>query len=244
MMTATTRRILIVDDDRAMVRTLSDVLQLAGWETDSVSSGEAAVGQVTDSRYAAVLMDVRMGGMSGVEALRAIRSRWPTLPVVLMTAYASAVMLDEAVASGAARVLHKPVPIPELFDTLASVVMSRGALLVVDDDPDFRRSLTMLLSTRGYSVRQAASLVSALASLRESAPAVVVLDLMLGDVDPSELLDSVRRANTDAAIILCTGHPQLLEPMVTNGLPARVLGCLIKPFSPDRLTCLIDAAIT
>ena len=83
-----TKRVLVADDDRAMVQTLCDVLRMSGWETVSAGSGEEAIQQVDASAFTAVLMDVRMGGMSGVEAMRAIRTRCPAMPVILMTAYA------------------------------------------------------------------------------------------------------------------------------------------------------------
>src|SRR6185437_5542569 len=217
-----------------MVRTLGDVLEMAGWETAAAFSGEEAVASVAKSTYAVVLMDVRMAGISGVDALRSMRERWPALPVLLMTAYASADVLKAAAAAGAARVLHKPVPIPDLLDALAAVAGSRGVLLLVDDDPDFRRSLRAILIGRGYAVRQAATLDDALASLRAQPPAVIVLDLKLEGIDADALLDRVRRADTGAAIILCTGYPQLLEPIVSRGLPHRVLGYVIKPFAPDQ----------
>jgi two-component system, response regulator PdtaR len=237
------RRVLIVDDDRAMVRTLGDVLQLAGWETSSAFSGEDALTSLTRSTYAVVLMDVRMAGMSGVTALRAMREQWPALPVLLMTAYASPAVLKDAADAGADRVLHKPIPIPDLLNALAAVAGSRGTLLLVDDDREFRQALTTILVGRGYAVRQAASLPDALASVRASPPAVVVLDLKLADVEPSEVLDAVRHAHNGTAIILCTGHRALLESMLTGGLPDRVLGYVIKPFAPEQLTALIESVV-
>jgi DNA-binding NtrC family response regulator len=242
-MTSPSRRILVVDDDRAMLRTLSDVLRIAGWQTETAGSGEEAIESLAKSSYAAVLMDVRMGGMSGVAALQAMRDRWPTLPVLLMTAYASPEMLRDAAAAGAPRVLRKPVPIPDLLDALAAVAGSRGALLLVDDDPDFRRSLTAVLTGRGFAVRQAASLSDAISSLQRTPAVAVILDLQIDDTQPHDLLDAIKRVRSDTAIILCTGYPHLLESLVSSGLPDRVLGYVVKPFAADKLTALIETAV-
>ncbi|HEX3534007.1 MAG TPA: response regulator, partial [Gemmatimonadaceae bacterium] len=65
-----TRRMLIVDDEKQMVKTLVDVVRLHGWEADGVYSGEAAVDAIRDRDYAVVLMDVRMTGINGLEAFK------------------------------------------------------------------------------------------------------------------------------------------------------------------------------
>ena len=70
-------RLLVVDDDPGMVRSLCDVLRFSGWEPVGVHSGEEAMQQVEVSPFTAVVMDVRMTGMSGVEALSAMRARRP-----------------------------------------------------------------------------------------------------------------------------------------------------------------------
>ena len=62
-------RILIVDDDRQMVRTICDILKLKGWDADGAFSGEEALDLVQERPYRVALMDVRMAGMNGVEAM-------------------------------------------------------------------------------------------------------------------------------------------------------------------------------
>ena len=84
-----TRRILIVDDDRQMVRTLSDIVRMHGWEPSGAYSGEAAVEEVRKESYSAVLMDVKMAGINGVTAFREMKRFRPNIRVVLMTAYAT-----------------------------------------------------------------------------------------------------------------------------------------------------------
>src|SRR6185436_7396406 len=91
------KRILVVDDERQMTRTLCDILALHGWETDARHSGEEAVAAVHETDYDAVLMDVKMEGINGVEALQQIRERRPSARVILMTAYSSAELLEQAV---------------------------------------------------------------------------------------------------------------------------------------------------
>ena len=115
-----TRRILVVDDDHAMVRTLRDILTLQGWETEGAYSGEEAVQAACTHRYPVVLMDIKMPGMDGVEAFKAIKQGCPPAPtVILMTAHSTAETLEEARLEGATHVLSKPIDLPSLMELLA-----------------------------------------------------------------------------------------------------------------------------
>jgi DNA-binding NtrC family response regulator len=234
------RRVLVVDDDRAMVRTLCDVLQLAGWEPEGAFSGEEAIQRAAQGSFAAVLMDVRMSGITGVDALRGIRQRRPTLPVILMTAYSSGALLQEAQEWGVTRVLPKPLPIDALLQLLTLLQHGRRAVLLVDDDPDFLRSLSALLTARGYSVQQARTPEAAVAELQQHPASVVLLDLKLDDLDPREVLAAIRRSAAGAAIILYSGHASLLEETVSRLNDRRVLGFLRKPFGAEQLTRILD----
>jgi two-component system, NtrC family, response regulator HydG len=237
------RRILVVDDDRAMIRSLCDVLRLSGWETASAGSGEEAVEKVGTSQYDAILMDVKMAGMTGVDALRAIRAKHPTLPVVLMTAYSSTALLQQADDWGATKVLFKPLPIPSLLELLKWIGDTRRAVLVVDDDREFLRSLGDLLKARCFDVFEASSLERAVSELHRHPLPVVLLDLKLDDLDPQTVVRSIRRAHAGAAIILLSGHPALLDEVSRALNDTRVIGHLPKPVPPDQLTHMLDAVL-
>jgi DNA-binding NtrC family response regulator len=109
------KTVLIVDDDRQMVRTLSDILRLHGWEVHDAYSGEEAIAAVEARNFTAVLMDVRMGGVNGVDAFRAMKRIRPHIRVVLMTAYSASELMAEAEREGA---LRKPFPPKQLLDLL------------------------------------------------------------------------------------------------------------------------------
>ena len=236
-------RLLVVDDDRGMVRTLCDVLRFSGWDPVGVYSGEEAMQQVEASRFSAVVMDVRMTGISGVEALSAIRLRRPTLPVILMTAYASEALLKQAKASGATRILHKPIALPGLLEQLELLQNARRGVLLVDDDPDFLASLSVLLRERDYTVYQAASLDEAVVQLRVHSPSIVVLDLKLAGAGPEEVIARVQGANATTAIVLCSGYRNLLRDVSAGSSSARIVGAVEKPFQIDHLTGMLDALL-
>jgi CheY-like chemotaxis protein len=115
-----TGAVLVVDDDPLMVRTLCDVLRRRGYQAQGAYSGEEAVAVAETSRPRAVVMDIKMAGMSGVEAFRELRARQPGLRVILMTAYSAPDILAEAARAGVDHVLPKPLELPVLLEKLGA----------------------------------------------------------------------------------------------------------------------------
>ncbi len=112
------RRVLIVDDDAAVLRACSLLLDRAGFKVDSASSGPRALELLQDNAYSVILSDILMEGMSGLDLLRAIRERDLDTPVVMMTAGPSLATALEAMAYGAHRYLLKPVAPETLVETI------------------------------------------------------------------------------------------------------------------------------
>lgn len=234
------RRILIVDDDRQMVRTLCDILRLRGWVADGVHSGEEAVEAVGRQSYATVLMDVKMGGMNGVEALAAMKATRPALRVVLMTAYTANDLLVEATRQGALRILAKPVAVPGLIAMLEESVEQTQRVLVVDDDPHYLKTLATILRQGGYVVFEAAGLDDALEKLKGRAPAAVVLDLRLDSIAPRDCVVAIKEMSPAVCLILYSGSGGALEETAAAVPSSWVYATLRKPFPPQRLVELLD----
>lgn len=234
------RRILIVDDDRQMVRTLCDILRLRGWETTGVHSGEEALDAVRCEAYATVLMDVKMSGMNGVEALAAMKKLRPALRVVLMTAYTANDLLAEATRQGALKILAKPVAVPGLIEMLEESIEQTQRVLVVDDDPDYLKTLASILRDGGYVVFEAADLGDALEKLKGRAPAAVVLDLRLDSAAPRDSVVAIKKVSPAVCLILYSGSSGALEETAKAVPSSWVYATLRKPFPPERLVELLD----
>jgi DNA-binding NtrC family response regulator len=236
------KRILVVDDDRQMVRTLADILAMHGWNAERAYSGEEAVAAVAKDAFDAVLMDVKMSGVNGVDAFKAMKAIRPDIRVVLMTAYSAGDLIAEAEREGALSVLRKPVALPGLIEMLNGNVSEARRVLVVDDEPGFLRTLGDVLRHHGYVVLEAQSLTHAIAQLERSSPGAVILDLRLQDTPPTECVLAIKRVSPAVALILYSGHPAALDA-VTHELPRPLIsGTLRKPFAPDCLLELLDAA--
>ena len=235
------KTILVADDDRGMARTVCDILRRHGWEPTEVYSGEAAVEAAAAQRFAAVLMDVRMPGLNGVEAFRVIRESQPQTPVILMTAYAAPDLLSEAEREGVLQILPKPLPWGTLSSLLDKIGALEGSVLVVDDDPAFLETLEAVLGAAGRRVRRAMTIDEAVRLLADRPPRVVVLDLSLNGLQPRDSVLAIRRVNPAVVLILCSGHTRLMDETLSSLPPGWVFAGLIKPFPPRRLLDLLDS---
>jgi DNA-binding NtrC family response regulator len=113
--------ILVVDDDRLMVRTLCDVLRLRGWRPHGLHSAEDAVRAAESETFDVVLIDYRMSGMNGAEASRILSGAMPRATLILMTAFATSDLPADVGSCGVAAVLAKPFAPERLFELLDGV---------------------------------------------------------------------------------------------------------------------------
>jgi two-component system response regulator HydG len=235
-----TRRLLIVDDQEQMVRTLRDIARLHGWESDAAYNGESAVEAVRSRGYAVVLMDVRMSGINGVEAFKAMKRLRPDIRVILMTAYTATELLDEAEREGAVRILAKPVAMAGLMEVIEEATRESRSVLVVDDDTAFLRTLRKLLELNGYSALTAKNLDDAIEMLETESPGAVVLDLRLNGITAPETVLAIKHVSPSVALILCSGYPAALDA-ATSSMPARLIhASLHKPFPPQDLLNILN----
>lgn len=108
-------RILVVDDDKLITRTLADIFDVKGFSVEAANSGREALEIIKRSKVEIMLSDIRMPEMNGVELFRAARSIRKKLAVILMTAYATDQLVQEGLKEGALIVLGKPLDIDNLL---------------------------------------------------------------------------------------------------------------------------------
>jgi CheY-like chemotaxis protein len=116
------------------------------------------------------------------------------------------------------------------------------SILVVDDDPDIRDTLQILLESEGHTVEQAADGTEALAQLESGrTPSVILLDLMMPGLDGESFIKSLRRdpAIANIPIIILSGHQAAKQIAEDLG----VAGVLVKPIEFDALTSMIERAL-
>lgn len=236
-----TPRALVVDDDKSMVRTLCDVLTLSGWVVTTASSGLDAVEQVSEGSFDVVLMDVKMPGMDGVAAFKAMKTLRPSIRVVLMTAYAERELLAEATREGVARIMPKPVDIRSLLGVIASQLKQKQPVLLVDHDAAFLKTLSAVLALCGIETVVAESLDEATQLMQSRHPAAVLLHMHLAATAARTAVDIMHKASPTTALILYSGMSGAAEEL-RQVIPAEwVSAYLQKPFAVDDLKGVLDA---
>jgi EAL domain-containing protein (putative c-di-GMP-specific phosphodiesterase class I)/CheY-like chemotaxis protein len=106
---ANARRVLVIDDEPAVLKAIGLVLQRRGFAVDTMSSAKQALSQIPQQRYHAILSDIIMPEMTGVEFLRELRRHDLDVPVILMTAGPTLDSAIDAIEYGAQQYLLKPV---------------------------------------------------------------------------------------------------------------------------------------
>ena len=142
-------RIFVVDDHRDVAEGLADVLRMHGHEVTVAFNGEQAIRIFRDQDFDIAFMDVMMPGMNGVESFLEIRKIKPAAKVIMMTGYSVEQLLDQAVDNGAYGVLHKPVSMNDVLETLERV-KSNGLVLIADANPQFGASIKGVLEKNGF----------------------------------------------------------------------------------------------
>jgi DNA-binding NtrC family response regulator len=111
--------VLVVDDEKNMRLSLQTILGDEGYQVEAVDSAEEALKQLHRDSFFMMVADAYLGGMSGYDLLKETRRRWPNVPVLVITAYATPKLAAEAIKAGAIDYLSKPFAPEELLHAVA-----------------------------------------------------------------------------------------------------------------------------
>lgn len=133
--------ILVVDDDQAVAKAFEYFLAFDGHTCRIASNAEDAIRFIGDARPHLVMMDVRMPGIDGLQALAQIRARFPGIYVVIMTAYGTSQTSIDAIRAGAFDYLTKPLDLDNLREVISKALAAQHIADVVgasnvDTGPD------------------------------------------------------------------------------------------------------------
>ncbi|MBI1390203.1 MAG: response regulator [bacterium] len=126
-------RILVVDDDEIMAKTLARALRGQGYDVDAALSPDQGLSLVHENRYDLVLTDLVMPGFDGVTLVRSIKQIDPNIPMIVMTGYASVDNAVEAMKAGAFHYLTKPVRLQELQIYVEKALASHEMMMEVQE---------------------------------------------------------------------------------------------------------------
>ncbi|MEP6662890.1 MAG: sigma-54 dependent transcriptional regulator [Verrucomicrobiota bacterium] len=118
-MTAVLPPVLIVDDEKNMRRSLQSILEDEGYRVRATESAEEALTLLAQEEFLMVITDAQLGGMNGYEFLKQSHQKWPEIPKLMITAYATPKLAVEAIKAGAIDYVSKPFAPEELLHAVA-----------------------------------------------------------------------------------------------------------------------------
>ncbi len=166
-----TNKILIIDDELNLRRSLTLIMQRHGYQVASAGTGQEGLQLLEKEAYELVFLDIKLPDRSGMSILPEIRQRYPDLPVLILTAHATLETAIEAVRAGARDYLLKPID-PERILARAREVLAEV------EQPKRRREITS----------QIQSLLSELNQMEGGDPTPAVLIPLVAPTDPSRFL--------------------------------------------------------
>ena len=122
------KKVLVIDDEQIVLDSIKKILQDTEFEVVPCSSSKEGLDMAVGSDYDLVLSDIRMPDIGGMKILREIRRKKPTLPVVMITGYATVESAVQAIKLGAEDFLEKPFTPDELIQTVRKALSKNHAL--------------------------------------------------------------------------------------------------------------------
>ncbi len=256
--------ILVVDDERLICDLLRSVLAGHGHEVLMAMNGREGLELFKKHRPRFTLLDLRMPEMNGIEVLKQIRAIDPQAAVLILTAWGSDALEQQARQLGVVDFLSKGLSLDVLVDAMertlqqsaqaaasAQATAPGGApqaapvaagdgdfILVVDDEPQIRDLLKRFLTLRGYKVRVASDGQQALTMVEQEAPQLIVLDVYMPGINGVEVLRQLRRKKFTGGVILLTGSQD--DKLLQEALDLGSVDVMGKPVDLERLALAIQ----
>lgn len=139
-------KLLIVDDDTSMRMALSESLSSCGYEVTTAENGMDALEKFRDGHFAAVVTDMRMPKMTGMDVLKGVKKISPQTPVILITAYGTVSTAVEAMKEGAAEFIMKPFSLDDLEFAVKNVLASSGQKTELEEAQETERAHKELIT--------------------------------------------------------------------------------------------------
>ncbi len=134
-------RVLLVDDEEDFLETLSSRLELRGLKVSAVTSGEQAISEAKQQEYDAIVVDLSMPGIDGLETLKRIKADNPNAEIIMLTGHASVQSGVEAMKLGAGDFLQKPVELSELMAKIGEAKNKKMLVLQKQSQEEVRKIL-------------------------------------------------------------------------------------------------------
>ena len=151
-MNKTNGKIFIIDDDEEICQSISLLLKSAGYKIETFNSTEKFLVTENHNGAGCILLDVFLGGKTGIELQEEIETKFESLPIIFITGQGTIPLSVEAMKKGALNFLQKPIDDKELFSAIEEALNRSNALLTVQNEVEKFKSLVNSLTAREYEI--------------------------------------------------------------------------------------------
>jgi len=134
-----TEKVLLVDDEQDFLETLADRMRNRGMAVDTSTSAIDALKRIDTTSYDAIILDLMMPGMDGLEALKLVKERRPELQVILLTGFGTLEKGIEAMKLGATDFVEKPADLETLTQKIKNAHAKKMILVEKQTEEKIRR---------------------------------------------------------------------------------------------------------
>ncbi len=232
-------RILVVDDDKDFAESIGELIELEGHQPVLAYNGVEALKIFKQNNIDIILLDFRMPELNGIETLTEIRKINLSVPVVIMTAYASTDITKDAIEHGAIEVMNKPFDIKKLMNVISSIKQLHKILLL-DDDKDYADSLSIALLDEGYKTYVAYNAEQAINYISKNDIQLQILDIRINGKTGIDVWLSIRKKHFNIPTIFISGYTKQFFDQINEISQISPIEIMEKPFAPDELIKKID----
>ena len=259
-------KILIVDDERVFCDLLQALMKSHGHEVFTAYSGKEAIEQFQQNRPHFTMLDLHMPEMNGIETLRQIRAIDQKAAVMILTAWGTDDLEQQARQLGATDFLSKAISLDAIVASMdrglkppeqapaTSTPSPSGekkparpdipetdAVFLVEGNADVRNTFVRVLGQHGIVVRAAKDGPTLLSMLDKERPPLIVLDMDLSGMKGLDVLRKMREKNYPGGIIIMTAGQD--EKLLKEALNLGSIDILGKPVEPERLMLAIQVGL-
>ncbi len=141
-----TEKVLLVDDEKDFVEALGERMKNRGMNVTTTTSATDAIAKVTAETYDAVVLDLQMPEMDGLQVLKAIKEIKPEMQIILLTGYATVEKGIEAIKMGAMDLIEKPADIAIITEKIKKA-QARKMILV---EKKTKKKIQKILLSKGW----------------------------------------------------------------------------------------------
>jgi DNA-binding NtrC family response regulator len=231
--------VLLVDDDKDMTETLSDILTDMNYRVETANNGLEAIEKVKTRAFDTVLLDIKMPGINGVETFKEIKKIRPEAVVMLMTAQSVEELVAEALEEGAYGIMYKPIDTKKLIEFIETT--KRGVLILfVDIDLPTSQKLIDALKKRGYRVAKARSGEEAKKLVQRASFDMVFIEVKMPIMNGLETYNALRQIKSDIKVVMTTNYREGLEDLIDQAVSEGAYACIYKPFEVGKVITLLE----